>query len=321
MTKQTIPILFILLGLISSIIACSPVAEERVHEPTDDIVKDATIPDTIDVKNDVDTTNDDLQPKQEENMKQNQESAPPLLKAEVIEVIDGDTIVIRLENGQEERTRLIGVDTPESTREIEPFGKEATAFTTKSLTGRIVYIESDVSERDRFGRLLAYVWLSKPTDNSEAEVRAKMFNADLLLQGYASIMTIQPNVKYSDIFLIFEREAREALIGLWTVLPVQEATDVFIEHVDLRTDTVTIRNNSSSPVDVSGWTLVSERGNQRFTFLTNTIIQPNDTIKIVSGPDATAVENKILWTKSNIWNNDGDPAVLLDALGKEVSRN
>jgi len=236
MAKQTIPILFLFLGLIPSIVACSPVTEEGVHEPTDEIVKDGKISNIIDGKQDVDTTNNDLQPKQEENIKQNQESALPLLKASVIEIVDGDTIVMRLKNGQEEKIRLIGVDTPESTREIEPFGKEVTAFTTERLTGRFVYLEFDVSERDRFGRLLAYVWLSNPTDKSETEVRAKMFNAELLLQGYASTMTIQPNVKYSDIFLMFERKAREELRGLWTMSPVQEATDVFIELVDLRAE-------------------------------------------------------------------------------------
>ena len=134
----------------------------------------------------------------------------------VIRVTDGDTIRVRLECGIEERVRFIGVDTPESTREVEPFGEEAAAFTQSKLDGETVFLEMDVTERDRFGRLLAYVWLAEPVNDNETEVRAKMFNAELLLQGYAQVMTIPPNVKYAEMFLKFEREARGTGKGLWT---------------------------------------------------------------------------------------------------------
>jgi len=133
----------------------------------------------------------------------------------VIRVTDGDTIRVRLECGIEERVRFIGVDTPENTREVEPFGEEAAAFTQSKLDGKTVFLEMDVTERDRFGRLLAYVWLAEPVNDNETEVRAKMFNAELLLQGYAQVMTIPPNVKYAEMFLKFEREARDAEKGLW----------------------------------------------------------------------------------------------------------
>ncbi|MDQ0286292.1 endonuclease YncB(thermonuclease family) [Desulfofundulus luciae] len=127
-------------------------------------------------------------------------------------MVDGDTVYVRLENGKEEKVRFIGVDTPESTREVEPYGKEAAAYTKKRL---------DVGERDKYGRLLAYVWLSPPENDDEAEVWAKMFNAELLLEGYAQVMTVPPNVKYADLFANLQREARKVEKGLWGELLAQ----------------------------------------------------------------------------------------------------
>lgn len=137
------------------------------------------------------------------------------LSAYVTGVVDGDTVNVRLENGKAEKVRFIGVDTPESTREVEPYGKEAAAYTKKRLDGRNVYLELDVGERDNYGRLLAYVWLSPPDNDGEAEVRVKMFNAELLLEGYAQVMTVSPNVKYADMFVKLQQEAREHGKGLW----------------------------------------------------------------------------------------------------------
>lgn len=142
--------------------------------------------------------------------------APKVVAAEVIRVVDGDTAVFRLAGGQEEKTRFIGIDTPESTNSIEAYGKEASAYTARVLyQGRDVYLERDAEERDRYGRLLAYIWLERPASDDDAEIRARMFNARLALDGYAQQMTIQPNSKYADRFTTYVREAREAGRGLW----------------------------------------------------------------------------------------------------------
>jgi len=244
------------------------------------------------------------------------------IPATVISITDGDTVRVRLESGKEEAVRLIGVDTPESTREIEPFGKEAAAFTRRELDGKTVFLETDISERDRFGRLLAYVWLVQPANDNEAEVRVKMFNAELLLQGYAQLMTITPNVKYTDMFLKFEREARNAGKGLWAAAePIgKPTTEVVIASVDLAGEVVRVENKSANNIDISGWILVSERGNQRFTFPVSTVIAAGRSITVVSGSNAVIGTDRLLWTRSSVWNNDGDPAVLLDAEGREVSR-
>jgi micrococcal nuclease len=142
-----------------------------------------------------------------------------LVPAIVTRVVDGDTAVMTLRGTTSERVRFIGVDTPESTTEHEPYGEEASAFTKTRLTGKKVWLQVGVEERDRYGRLLAYVWLAQPKDTSEAELRSKQFNAQLLVEGYAQMMTIPPNVDYVDAYRAFQAEARDADRGLWG-LPV-----------------------------------------------------------------------------------------------------
>jgi len=148
-----------------------------------------------------------------------------MIPATVVRVVDGDTAVFRLSNGTQEKVRFIGVNTPESTTKIEPYGKEAGKYTTQKLSvGRKVFLEKDVEARDRYGRLLAYVWLDKPTAITTGEVRIKMFNAKLANDGYAQQMTIPPNVKYAEYFRTFVGEARSAGRGLWSGQPAEPLT-------------------------------------------------------------------------------------------------
>lgn len=153
------------------------------------------------------------------------EPAPaiPVIAATVVRVVDGDTAIFSL-GGRQERVRFIGVNTPESTTRTEPFGAEASAYTKRKLkVGRRVFLEKDLEERDRYGRLLAYVWLAKPTAGDEADIRAHMFNAWLAIDGYAQQMTIQPNSKYADYFRTFVAEARDADRGLWNPSVLEES--------------------------------------------------------------------------------------------------
>jgi micrococcal nuclease len=121
----------------------------------------------------------------------------------VTRVIDGDTIVI--DSG--EKVRLIGVDTPETVDPKRPdgcFGKNASEFTKSQLLGKSVRLEKDVSETDKYKRLLRYVWINDV-----------MFNELLVRQGYAQVSTYPPDVKYQDKFLAAQKEARNEKIGLW----------------------------------------------------------------------------------------------------------
>ena len=147
-------------------------------------------------------------------------------KAKVERVVDGDTMIITFlfDDGSKylkERVRMLGVDTPETVHPNKPvqyYGKEASNFTKQNLDGKTVWLQTDVGVRDRYDRMLAYVWLKEPTKNQlddESAIRKYMFNAILLEGGYAQLMTVQPNSRYSNIFVHIQREAREQKKGLW----------------------------------------------------------------------------------------------------------
>lgn len=142
--------------------------------------------------------------------------APRVQQGEVVRVVDGDTAHIVID-GVKEKVRFIGIDTPESTREKEPYGAEASAYAKELLTERTVWIETDAELRDRYGRLLAYIWLEQPRSGAAAEVQAKQYNARAVADGYAQIYTFPPNVRYAEVYLELQREARETNRGLWAV--------------------------------------------------------------------------------------------------------
>ncbi|MBN8193367.1 thermonuclease family protein [Bacillus sp. NTK074B] len=146
--------------------------------------------------------------------KEQQELADTFGLEEVLvsRVIDGDTV--ELKDGR--KVRFIGVNTPESTTRTEEYGKEASNYTTEKLESKTVWLQKDVSETDRYNRYLRLIWLEIPKDDmNEEEIRSKMFNADLVLNGYAEPSTYNPDVTYSDYFVKFAREAREKETGLW----------------------------------------------------------------------------------------------------------
>lgn len=140
-----------------------------------------------------------------------------IYQVSVQRVVDGDTILVDFPTGERERVRLIGVNTPETVhpkKPVEYYGKEASDFSKRELTGKRVWLQMDVQVRDRYQRALGYVWLEAP-EESESAVRRGMFNARLLLEGYGQVMTIQPNSRYVEMFVGFQREAREQNKGLW----------------------------------------------------------------------------------------------------------
>ncbi|WP_322816772.1 thermonuclease family protein [Chloroflexus sp.] len=132
-----------------------------------------------------------------------------LTHAQVVRVVDGDTIIVRI-GWDEERVRLIGINTPESVdprRPVECFGKEAASNARKLVDRQTVFLEDDPSQdsRDRFGRLLRYVWLED----------GRMVNLEQIRQGYAYEYTYNVPYRYQAIFRAAETEARNAQRGLW----------------------------------------------------------------------------------------------------------
>ena len=121
-------------------------------------------------------------------------------------VVDGDTIIIEID-GKQERVRLIGVDTPETKhpkKPVEDFGHEASVFTTRLVEGKKVTLEYDQEKRDKYGRLLAYVYLEN----------GKFLNAEIIERGYGFAYTRFP-FKHLDDFRQYEYDARLNGRGLW----------------------------------------------------------------------------------------------------------
>lgn len=131
------------------------------------------------------------------------------VRAEVLRVVDGDTIVVDLD-GREERVRYIGIDTPETHHPRigeEPYGKEATEANRSLVRGRTVLLDFGAERRDHYGRLLAYVYLPDGT----------FVNAVLVREGHARILTVPPNVGHADELRDLERQARRDSRGLWAL--------------------------------------------------------------------------------------------------------
>jgi len=140
-----------------------------------------------------------------------------LTQATVIQVIDGDTIEVDI-SGNLYRVRYIGIDTPERGQEGYD---EATLANAQLVSNRVVTLEKDVSETDKYGRLLRYVW-----------VEEGMVNAILVASGYAQVSTYPPDVKYQAEFLELQRQAEQTGIGLWTApQPSPQAEVVYVGSI------------------------------------------------------------------------------------------
>jgi micrococcal nuclease len=129
----------------------------------------------------------------------------------VAKVIDGDTIEI-VEGDKTLTVRYIGINTPETVKPNSPkecFGVEASNFNKSLVENKSVILEVDISDRDRFGRLLRYVYI-KEGDNY------LFINKKLVEEGYAQASTFPPDVKYSELFKESEKTARENRKGLWS---------------------------------------------------------------------------------------------------------
>jgi micrococcal nuclease len=129
------------------------------------------------------------------------------LHARVLRVVDGDTILVRLDGGRTERVRYIGIDTPESVKPGTPvqcFAERASHYNASLVGGRDVTLRLDAEARDRYGRLLAYVYTA-----------GAFVNRELVARGYARTLTIPPNVAHAGEFARLARRARQGARGLW----------------------------------------------------------------------------------------------------------
>lgn len=137
-----------------------------------------------------------------------------LYEAVVLRVVDGDTIIVAL-NNREERIRMIGVDAPESVslneEENTVWGQAASEYTKSVLeAGTNIWMTFDIEERDQYGRMLAYIWLDSDTENLN-----HLFQKQLIGEGYALAIRYEPNTKYAAELYATMEGAISARKGLW----------------------------------------------------------------------------------------------------------
>ena len=148
----------------------------------------------------------------------------------VIEVTDGDTIRVEWPDGWWERVRYIGIDTPEISHEPdradEPWGREATEVNADLVDGKDVLLEFDVSDTDRYDRLLRYVWVEQDGD-------WVMVNGELVARGLADVRAYEPDTRHDAWFRQLEDEAREAGRGMYGDGDAgeEEQADGFLERL------------------------------------------------------------------------------------------
>jgi micrococcal nuclease len=133
---------------------------------------------------------------------------------EVTHVSDGDTITVKDSKGESFKVRYIGMDTPESVKPNTPvqcFALKASDYNKSLVNGKKVKMEKDVEDKDRYDRLLRYIYIDADNDGKYDE----MVNDKLVKEGYAKVATFPPNIKYVEKFLASQKSAQENNLGLW----------------------------------------------------------------------------------------------------------
>lgn len=234
----------------------------------------------------------------------------------VMDVVDGDTIKVAMDS-KTYSVRYIGIDTPESTIQHEYFGKESSAKNAELVGGKQVVMYKDVSETDRYDRLLRYVFVGDT-----------FINFELVNLGFANAKRYTPDTACAELFEQAEKFASASKLGMWAGIVVPLATQipspsagsgtsgVSIVSVNKSAEFVDIKNTSPSPVNLAGWKLVSEKGNQ--TCPLSGTLNSGVTLRVY----AQSGENGFnCGFGKNIWNNsEPDPAVLYNNHGTEIDR-
>jgi micrococcal nuclease len=266
----------------------------------------------------------------------------------IVEVVDGDTMDVRMPDGSIETIRLLGVDTPEtSVTQVSPdewegipdstdgrdwlanWGDKADSYAKDRLAGNEVYIETDpeADRRGYYGRLLVYVSQSESADTS--------FNMRLLQNGYARYYSSE-FTKQSE-YQSAESDAQSGNVGIWdynqpdTQTPTEsggtgspenvEVADIHADaegndHENLNDEYIVLRNTGDSAIDMSGWRL-SDEADHTYTFPSFTL-DAGTTVTIYTG-SGTNTESELYWGSSSaVWNNGGDTIIVTTDDGETV---
>ncbi|MFW5911738.1 MAG: lamin tail domain-containing protein [Halolamina sp.] len=271
------------------------------------------------------------------------------MEVEVIDVVDGDTVDVRLPNGSEDTVRLLGVDTPEVHAENDPtefpgvpdsdagrtclreWGERASEHAKDELSGENVTLSFDANEprRGYYGRLLAYIHV----DGDE-------FNYGLITRGLARRYD-DSQFEYRDRYGTAEEAARSSGTGLWgacatedpqtsteTPYPVADGGDplrIVEIHADaegddrenLNDEYVSFENAGDEPIDLSNWT-VSDEADHEYTFPEGSELGANETLTLHTGSGEDG-DGAYYWDQgSPVWNNAGDTVIVRNASGETV---
>lgn len=144
----------------------------------------------------------------------NEKEEIELQEAYVTKIIDGDTLGVTID-GNYYKVRLVGINCPEYTKEIEPYGKEATEYTTEKLYNKTIYLQKDISNTDNYDRLLRYVWLNKVETIDEETIKNSLFNYELVINGLAHSNYYKPDITLQNYLEDAENYAKQNKIGMW----------------------------------------------------------------------------------------------------------
>lgn len=193
------------------------------------------------------TACDEIQNQQNEipNQNNNQSEENSYEKAQVLYAVDGDTIWVDID-GTREKIRFVGVNTPELARDGKPaefMAEEAKNFTSNALKDKEIYLEKDVTDRDKYDRMLRYIWLEKPTSNpTKEDIEEKTLNGILVKKGYAYSNYYKPDTKYQKYLDKIEKSAQNKTLGIWS-----DPTNPIISKEDVG-ESYLIKGNKNSKV-------------------------------------------------------------------------
>jgi hypothetical protein len=207
----------------------------------------------------------------------------------VSKVIDGDTL--ELSNG--EKVRLLGLNAPEID---EPFGEDAKNFLASLIEGKVVLLETDLIEKDEYGRKLAFLFLNE-----------RNINVEMVRNGMAHTFDLSKISKYVNDLKEAENYARHNQIGIW-----KRSNVTCIRLVDLKTseeEKVVLKNGCNFSIQLKDWSIEDESHN-RFIF-PSYVFKPSEIIEVYSTKKTRFSFKK----KFSIWNKEGDSLFLRDSQG------
>jgi micrococcal nuclease len=238
-------------------------------------------------------------------------STAPGIPAHVVDVQDGDSLVVEIE-GTEERVRLIGVNAPESD---ECFGDEAADGLRQLVGNADVEIVTDVEQRDQYERLLAYVYQD-----------GILVNEEIAQRGWVLARAYEPNTVLQNSIDAAAQDARQNQRGMWSpatcmasgpsvAITEIEANPPGPDEDNLNGEWVTVINADQAEIDLTGWTLRDASSVHRYLFPRGTKLAPGEELIVHTGCGQDEAGNLYWCAGGPVWSNAGDSALLLDTKG------